>query len=209
MVVQTQSVSISSSDGSVIHQTNTYESWMTVTAPQQMSLDLMSNAAPGQNIFGPVDMGTATALNSRPTDAYLALPMAPDSIPGSVPSVAVSMHNPFVAHTQVEPVVALPTQMAVTETPFVGTVQNPAETFIALPVPSACDPLVAVPTIQNMYNPLVGTSESSVPVLQSSVPQTTQTNTPSWYLVVQDTMDSTQVMNGISGGPSVVKTGTF
>lgn len=209
MVVQTQSVSISNSDGSVIHQTNTYESWVTLSGHQQMNLDLMPNAGPGQNLFSSVDLGCATALNSRASDAFLAVPMATDSVPAPIPSVAVSMHNPFAGHTHVEPVVALPAQMAVSETPLVATVQNPTETFIALPVSSACEPLVAVPAVQNLYNSLVGTSESSIPVLQSSAPHTTQSNTPSWYLVVQDMPDSTQAINGISGTPSVVRTGVF
>lgn len=202
MVVQTQSVSIASSDGSVIHQTNTYESWVTVTGPQQMSLDMVSSACPGQNVFSSLDMCT---VPTRAPDTYLALPMQTEALPAA-PPVAVGVQTPFVTHSQVEPVVALPTQMAVAENPLVAAVQNPSETFIAVPVPSTCDPLVAVPTVQNVYNPLVCTSEASVPMIQTSAPQATQTNIPSWYLVVQDVPDSTPCLNGISGPPSVIRT---
>lgn len=206
MVVQTQSVSIASSDGSVIHQTNTYESWVTVAGPQPMSLDL---PCARQHYFGSIDMGASPAITSRAPDTFLALPVPAESLSSTAPSVAVGIQAPFVAHNQVEPVMAVPTQMTVGDPPLVASVQNPAETFIAVPVPQTCDQLVAVPAVQNLYNPLVGTSETSIPFsnIQTSTPQATQTNSmPSWYLVVQDIPDVPPEGNGISGPPSVVRT---
>lgn len=210
MVVQTQSVSIASSDGSVIHQTNTYESWVTMSGPQPMNLDMVPSTGPGQNLFQSLDMGRSPIMTSRAADTYLAVPMNTDILSAAASPVAVNMQSPYVSHNHVEPVVALPAQMAVAETPMVAAVQNPSETFIAVPVPTTCDPLVAVPAVQNLYNPIMGPTESSVPLIQtSSVPQTPQTNAPSWYLVVQDMPEPEAVppVNGISGPPSVVRTG--
>ncbi|KAK3912374.1 Zinc finger protein 408 [Frankliniella fusca] len=203
MVVQTQSVSIASSDGSVIHQTNTYESWVTVTGPQPMNLDL---PCARQNIFGSIDMGAQPAITSRAPDTFLALPVPTDSLSTAAP--ALGMQSPFVAHNQVEPVMALPAQMAVGDSQLMASVPNPAETFIAVPVPQTCDQLVAVPTVQNLYNPLVGASEPSVPYSNiQTTPQATQTNSmPSWYLVVQDIPDIPPGGNCMNGSSSVVRT---
>lgn len=207
MVVQTQSVSIASSDGSVIHQTNTYESWVTMSGPQPMNLDMVPSAGQAQNLFQSLDVGRSPIMASRAADTYLAVPMTTDILSSAASPVTVNMQTPYVSHNHVEPVVALPAQMAVAETPMVAAVQNPAETFIAVPVPATCDPIVAVPTVQNLYNPILGATESSVPILQtSSVPHTPQANVPSWYLVVQDIPEAVPGVNGISGSPSVVRT---
>lgn len=202
MVVQTQSVSFA--DGSVIHHTNTFESWVTVSAPPPMNMELGPNTSTAPNIFNSLDMGGANTITSRGAETYLAVPALTDTMSRATPSVAVSLQSPFVSANPVEPIVALPAPIAMTEPPLVAAVQNPAETYIALPVPQACDPLVAVSAAQNLYNPIVGNPETTVPIIQTPVSQQTQTSAPSWYLVVQDMPGVAQ--NSTAEPPSVIRT---
>lgn len=209
MVVQTQSLSIAGSDGSLIHQTNTYESWVTVTGPPPVNLDLVSSSGPNPNVFNALDMCTVPSMaSSRAPDTFLAIPALTESFTSPQSSVTVSVQTPFVAPNQVEPIMALPTSIAVTDPPLVATVQSPGEAFIAVPIPPACDPLVAVPTVPNLYNPIVSNPEPSIPIVQTSMSQTTP-SVPSWYLVVQDMPDATQNVSCNVEPSSVVRTGRW